>query len=132
MMKRRIGTAVGAAALALSLASCSSGSSGSSSQPTFTLPKGFTTTTAVPVAVVKSWASKWCEAQPGISKEALIKIMGQPTSSYPGQNSWSAYEWQFNAFYDTDGNVRQLDINDLQLTSTEKAALRCDVTRVNQ
>ena len=72
-------------------------------------------------------------AQPGMSKAALIALMGTPTSrSFADQSSWEGYEWQFNAFYDENGNVRQLDINDLQLTAAEKASLKCETTRMAQ
>ena len=66
-----------------------------------------------------------------MSKAALIALMGKPTSdSLADQSSWDGYEWQFNAFYDVNGNVRQLDINDIQLSAAEKASLTCDTTRV--
>ena len=89
--------------------------------------------TSPPSSVVKGWAAKWCMAQPGMSKAALIALMGTPTSrSFADQSSWEGYEWQFNAFYDENGNVRQLDINDLQLTAAEKASLKCETTRMAQ
>lgn len=56
--------------------------------------------------------------------------MGPPTSSFPDQASWKGFEWDFNAFYDTNGNVRQLDINDYELTAADKATITCDTTRV--
>ena len=56
--------------------------------------------------------------------------MGTPTSDASDQSSWEAYEWQFNAFYDVDGNVRQLDINDYELSAADKATITCDTTRV--
>ena len=66
-----------------------------------------------------------------MSKAALIALMGTPTStSIADQSSWDGYEWQFNAFYDTSGNVKQLAINDIQLSVAEKASLTCDTTRV--
>jgi hypothetical protein len=56
--------------------------------------------------------------------------MGTPTEdTFAGQSSWEGYEWQFNAFYDTDGNVRQLDINDSELTAADKATITCDTSR---
>ena len=48
---------------------------------------------------------------------------GSPTYDSNDQSSWDAYEWQFNAFYDVEGNVRQLDINDFQLTAADKATI---------
>ena len=118
---------------AAALASCSSGGSsqGSTSTTSVTFPNGVSVPTSPPASVVKGWAAKWCQAQPGMSKAALIALMGKPTSdSLADQSSWDGYEWQFNAFYDVNGNVRQLDINDIQLSAAEKASLTCDTTRV--
>ena len=53
-----------------------------------------------PAKVVKHWPTKWCQAEPGIAKEELFRIMGTPTKEFPDQASWSAYNWQFNAFFD--------------------------------
>ena len=38
--------------------------------------------------------------------------------------SWSAHQYQFNAFFEADGTVRQLDINQHKLSDAEKAALK--------
>lgn len=80
-------------------------------------------------AVADSWPAKWCEAQPGSTKEALVAIMGPPTSSSPKSLSWYARQYQFNAFLDADGKVRQLDINEYKLSAAEKAALKCKSVR---
>lgn len=61
--------------------------------------------------------------------------MGPATEQYPRsdateeQESWEAGEWHFTAFYDVEHTVRQLDINDVELTPAEKAELRCATTR---
>lgn len=85
---------------------------------------------AVSGATAKTWPAKWCQAQPGITRAQLEQIMGTPTQVDPEGESWSAYEFQFNAFFAADGTVRQLDINDLELTAAEKASLACQTTRI--
>jgi hypothetical protein len=58
--------------------------------------------------------------------------MGKPTSDDQEQSSWEGFEWQFNALYDTNGNVGQLDINDSELTADDKTTYTCDTTRVEK
>ena len=84
---------------------------------------------------VQSWAHAWCNIAPGATVADLEKAMGQPTSRFRTtgelqQESWAAYEWQFNAFLGANGRVHQLDISTIQLSNSEKAALTCDETRV--
>ena len=86
-------------------------------------------TSGVPRAVAETWTAKWCQAQPGSTKEALVAIMGQPTGASPEHMSWSAHQFQFNAFLEPAGTVRQLDINRHSLSEAEKAALPCDPVR---
>jgi hypothetical protein len=76
-----------------------------------------------------AWAVKWCQAQPGDTKEGLVAIMGQPTGSSPTTMSWSAHQYQFNAFLDSSGRVEQLDINTHSLSAAEQAALKCETVR---
>jgi hypothetical protein len=83
----------------------------------------------------QSWASAWCGVQPGGTLDDLTKAMGKPTTKYPDsgepqQASWDAYEWQFNAFLGSNGNVHQMDINTIGLSESEKAALTCSETRI--
>ncbi len=80
-------------------------------------------------SVADTWPAKWCQAKPGNTKDELRAIMGQPTSSSDTQMSWSAHQYQFNAFFEADGTVRQLDINQHKLSDAEKAALACDDVR---
>lgn len=86
-------------------------------------------TGGVSKAVAETWPAKWCQVQPGSTKEALVGIMGQPTGASPEHMSWSAHRFQFNAFLDPNGTVRQLDINRHSLSEAEKAALPCDPVR---
>jgi hypothetical protein len=110
-------------------AGCSPDSS--SSPSTVTIPRSVTSTSIPTLGVVKGWVTKWCAIQLGISKAQLVAIMGKPTEPSNGQSDrWQGYGWQFNAFYDTAGNVRQLDINENGLNAAEKADLGCDATRV--
>ena len=76
-----------------------------------------------------AWPAKWCQAAPGNTKEELTAIMGPPTGSSPTTMSWSAHQYQFNAFLDADGKVEQLDINPHSLSAAEQAALKCEKTR---
>ena len=94
------------------------------------------TTSAGPtLAEIQSWPAKWCSVQPGVTPEELIAVMGTPTDDFrsssqnPGM-SWAAREYMFNAFIGVDGQIRQMDINDIQMTASEKAALTCNTTRV--
>jgi hypothetical protein len=81
---------------------------------------------AVPKAVSASWLAKWCQAQPGISRNDLVSLMGPPTSAHPTQMTWSDDHYAFYAFLEEDGaTVRQLDINKASLSDAEKAALPC-------
>src|SRR5436309_356356 len=80
--------------------------------------------------VVKSWPSKWCSEQPGVAKSTLYTAMGKPTSESTGQPSWDGFGWQFNAFFDENGNVRQMDINDSQLDASQRARITCETTRI--
>ena len=58
--------------------------------------------------------------------------MGQPTGSSAKHMTWSAHQFQFNAFLEADGTVRQLDINQQSLNDAEKAALECDDVRTRE
>ena len=82
-------------------------------------------TSGVAQSDADAWPVKWCLAEPGITTEQLVAIMGPSTSTFPTVVSWSAHQYQFNAFLDPDGTVRQLDINSYSLSDEEKAALQC-------
>jgi hypothetical protein len=43
--------------------------------------------------------------------------------------SWSAHQYQFNAFLDSGGRIEQLDINTHSLSAAERAALKCETVR---
>jgi hypothetical protein len=88
--------------------------------------------------VAKGWAAKFCQAQIGATRAEMRAVMGNPTEEYTAdevesgfepQMSWDAYQFHYTAFFDADDHVRQLDINDIDLTDAEKAALPCDTTR---
>ncbi len=82
--------------------------------------------------VADAWPAKWCQAEPGITKDQLVAIMGQPTSGSAEFMSWSAHQFQFNAFLEADGTVRQLDTNQHSLSDAEKSALACDTIRTRE
>lgn len=83
-------------------------------------------------SVADGWPAKWCRAQPGNTKEQLVAIMGPPTSDAATALSWSAHQFQFNAFLDPDGTVNQLDINLHSLSAAEKVALACGEVRTRR
>lgn len=76
-----------------------------------------------------AWPAKWCQAEPGVTKEALLAIMGPPTGSSSTTMTWSAHQYQFNAFLNADGKVEQLDTNPHSLSAAEQAALKCEKIR---
>jgi hypothetical protein len=86
-------------------------------------------TSSVPRAVADGWSAKWCQAAPGNTKEQLIGIMGAATTTTDTTLSWSAYQYQFNAFLDPDGTVNQLDVNTHSLSEAEQAAFTCEKIR---
>jgi hypothetical protein len=79
---------------------------------------------------VAQWPEKWCSVQPGATRDDLVEVMGQPTSETEESLSWSAFNYQFNAFLDVQGHIRQMDINTIMLSQAEQSALECDETRV--
>jgi hypothetical protein len=89
-------------------------------------------TGSVPRAVAEGWPAKWCQAAPGNTKEQLVSIMGAPTSTADTTLTWSAYQYQFNAFLDPDGTVKQLDVNTHSLSEAEQAALTCAKVRTKR
>jgi hypothetical protein len=80
-------------------------------------------------ATADTWPTRWCAAQPGTTRETLVAIMGEPTRASGDSMTWSAHQYQFNAFLNADGTVRQLDINRHALSAAEKAALQCEPVR---
>jgi len=106
---------IGMAVVAALAAGSVSGSAGSSPQ--------------VSQSVADAWSVKWCQAQPGMARDQVVAIMGQPTGTSPTTMSWSAHQYQFNAFFDSRGKVEQLDINPHSLNAAEQAALKCDKIR---
>jgi hypothetical protein len=89
-------------------------------------------TSSVPRAVADGWSAKWCQAAPGNTKEQLIGIMGAATSTTDTTLMWAAYQYQFNAFLDPDGTVRQLDVNTHSLSEAEQAAFTCEKIRTKE
>jgi hypothetical protein len=94
----------------------------------------FPSTPPVPSGVeVGTWAAKFCSVNLTDSRLTVERKMGDPpTATFAVADEWYAYEWSFNAFFHADGTLQQLDINDIQLTAGEKAALPCATTRFAQ
>jgi hypothetical protein len=84
---------------------------------------------AVPPAQVKTWPGAWCDVHVGMTPSEVAAVMGAPTEAFPDQMSWYAFQYGFGAFFDVSGRVRQLDINEAQLSSADRAAIPCDGTR---
>jgi len=80
-------------------------------------------------ALAGSLPAKWCQAEPGMTKGALVALMGPASSESDEFASWQANEYQFNAFLEPDGTVRQLDTNTYKLSDKQKAALTCPTIR---
>jgi len=80
-------------------------------------------------SVVDTWPVKWCQAQPGNTREQIVAIMGAPTGTSPTTIMWSAHQYQFNAFFDGKGTMEQLDVNTYSLSAAEKAAFKCETIR---
>jgi hypothetical protein len=80
-------------------------------------------------AGVDSWPGKWCEAQPGNTKEQVVALMGPPTDTSPTTMTWAARQYRFYAFLDAAGRVKQLDINTYSLSPADKASLKCETVR---
>ncbi len=121
-------------AVLLVVLACAALSGCSSSTPTLTISSVTPTVSAPTADTVKTWPVEWCKTQPGMSRDQMRALMGTPTSEYGAstgnpQMSWSAFNYQFNAFFDVNDHVRQLDINTIALSATDSAAIACDVTR---
>lgn len=89
-------------------------------------------------STVENWPSKWCQATPGMTRAALRALMGEPTSEhtpettsegFQPQMTWEAYEYHFTAFFGVDDRVRQLDVNDLDLSAQQREAIDCAFSR---
>jgi hypothetical protein len=85
--------------------------------------------------VARTWPTKWCSARLGMTRAQMRAVMGNPTEEFlpdsgTPQMSWDAFEFQFTAFLDVNDRVRQLDVNDIQLTKAERASIHCEFTRV--
>ena len=90
-------------------------------------------------AQVRQWPAKWCQAEPGMTRQQMRDLMGEPTEEYTPENTpegfdpqmiWEAFEYHFTAYFNVDDRVRQLDVNDLDLTAAQKSEIRCEFIRV--
>lgn len=114
--------------LALTVA-CSSAKPGVSALRSALQQAQSTSTTEVPASVAQGWLAKFCQAEPGMTPAALTDLMGPPTDVVNGNYQWWAYEWAFDAWLGSNGNVHELAINDIRLNAAEKAAIPCDEVR---
>jgi chitodextrinase len=89
----------------------------------------------VPEAVMRSWPAKFCQARIGMTKPEIQALMGKPQLQTPAgfgspeEWEWSAGRFHFHGFFGTDGRVRQLDIDELEMTQAEKLLLTCPARR---
>lgn len=96
-----------AVAALLALAACGGGSDGQD---------------GVSAARAATWPAKWCQAQPGMTREQIVAIMGEPTEQFPASMKWLAFEYRYSAFFNADGTARQLDMDGaLEARSTCRA-----------
>lgn len=79
--------------------------------------------------VADTWPAKWCQGHPGASADSLVALMGPPSWKTDSTMTWAAHQYQFNAFLEPNGTIRQLDINLHKLSEKEKAALPCAAVR---
>jgi hypothetical protein len=79
-------------------------------------------------AKVIGWQAKWCKILLSATRDEVKSAMvDQPTQAFPGQDDWFGYEWQFNAFYNADGSIHQLDMPSTK--PSEAAAYQCSEGR---
>jgi hypothetical protein len=76
-----------------------------------------------------TWATNWCQAMPGNTREQLIALMGPPTSTPPNQLGWITPKVSYLAFLNAEGVAKQLDISSVSMSDAERAALKCKPTR---
>ena len=81
--------------------------------------------------VVAAWPEAWCSVEPGVTRDELVEVMRDVgLSETPESLSWDGFNYQFNAFLNVEGTVRQMDINTVMLSAEEVAELPCEETRV--
>jgi len=95
----------------------------------FTASTNVVAATSVSRKVADAWPDRWCQAAPKMMRDELVALMGPPTTDTGDTLSWSAYQYQFNAFLTAGGVIKQLDINSYSLSASEKSALKCATTR---
>ena len=100
------------------LAACSSASNAPGKAASGDAAKGAT-----------AWATNWCQAMPGNTREQLIALMGPPTLEPPNQLSWTAGDAHYTAFMNADGVAKQLDTSTYSMSDAAVAALKCKPTR---
>ena len=64
-----------------------------------------------------------------ITRSQIEAAMGPATSAPSQQESWDSGDWNFTAFYHSDGTLMQLDYNPIALSTGEQARLTCSETR---
>lgn len=79
---------------------------------------------AVTAAEAQTWPAKWCQTSPGMTRDQVVAIMGEPTERFTESFKWLAFEFRYSAFFDSDGTARQLDMD-----SALAGRSSCAVTR---
>ena len=116
-----------AMAAGLAVAGCGGGSSASTT-PTATR------TGPPPISVAEGWPEKFCKATVGMTPQQMRGLMGEPTKQNTPEGSdpqmvWEAYGYHFTALFDADDKVRELDINDSDLSPEQQSELPCATSR---
>lgn len=71
--------------------------------------------TEITKATVQRWAKQWCTLDVGMTRAKVKSIMGRPSVEFDGSNGeepqldYNGFGYQFNAFFDIDDTVKQLD-----------------------
>lgn len=81
-------------------------------------------------ATARAWITKWCDVEPGDSREVVRQKMGKPTGEFTDQDEWSGpFGLSFTVFYDSDFNARQVQTDTQQWSPADRARLKCADTR---
>jgi hypothetical protein len=83
---------------------------------------------------VGSWKRKWCSTKLGMTRDELIRIMGEPTIDLPDTTHWGAFEWKFTAKLKADGrayNLGWIDATHLPKADVERGELPCNWIRTS-
>ncbi|MGE4425018.1 MAG: hypothetical protein AB7G37_01035 [Solirubrobacteraceae bacterium] len=76
---------------------------------------------------VKRWKGTWCNLTIGQAQADVRKAMGEPTQSFPDQDSWDGFGTDLTVFYDEEMRARQLQAGE-QVGDCERTRFSPDST----